>query len=371
MAPLVHNNFYVDNYIDSIDSEDEAISRSKRLTELLALGSFRLTKWISSSRKVMSGIDVRERMDPSLNMDFEKLPTERMLGLLWDAEVDQFKFVIKSSMIVNTKREVLSEIAGIFDPLGLLSPVILIAKYIMQLIWRLELDWDGDLPDSILCDWKKWVAELSSVASIRIPRCVKGSLAAPDELMLHVFSDASERGYGAVVYCRATRGAHVQLSLVMAKSRVSPISYVTIPRLELQGALAGVRLAKLVCQELRLSMSTVTFWTDSMTVFQWINSKTYKFQTFVANRVAEILEVTKREQWRHVPGILNPADCCSRGGYGSQLTSCHIWFTGPPFLLSLNLTGRLTTTLRNLKSPRPNLKLHRGGSVTFKTKIPS
>ena len=127
-------------------------------------------------------------------------------------------------MTVNTKREVLSEKAGIFDSLGLLSPVILIAKYIMQLIWRLKLDWDDDLPDSILCDWKKRVAELSSVASVRIPRCVKGSLAAPDELKLHVFSDASERGYGAVVYCRATRGAHVQLSLVMAKSRVSPIS---------------------------------------------------------------------------------------------------------------------------------------------------
>ena len=52
----------------------------------------------------------------------------------------------------------------------------------------------------------------------------------------------------------------------MAKSRVSPISYVTIPRLELQGSLAGVRLAKLVCQELNLTMSAVTFWIDSMTV---------------------------------------------------------------------------------------------------------
>ena len=147
----------------------------------------------------MSRIDVRERMEPSLNMDFDNRPTKRMLGLLWDPESEQFKFkfklkfVTKSSMSVNAKREVLSEMAGVSDPLDPLSPVILIAKYIMQSIRRLEPDWDDDLPDYIVCDLKKCVAELFSVASVRIPRCVKESLAVPDDMKLCVFSDASER----------------------------------------------------------------------------------------------------------------------------------------------------------------------------------
>ena len=118
----------------------------------------------------------------------------------------------------------------------------------------------------------------------------------------------------------------------MAKGRVAPLRPLTIVRLELQGAVTGCRLAITVSEELDIPLEWFTFWTDSETVLKYLKSRTGRFQTFVANRVAEILEKVTPAQWRHVPGRLNPADDVSRGLRPAQLTQDHRWFTGPEFL---------------------------------------
>ena len=117
-----------------------------------------------------------------------------------------------------------------------------------------------------------------------------------------------------------------------AKSRVAPIRQLSIPKLELQGALVGYRLSLSVLEELRFKIDRVCYWTDSKTVLQWLHSENYRFQSFVANRTSEILEKSQPNQWRHVPGMLNPADDCSRGLQPSELNSGHRWFHGPEFL---------------------------------------
>ena len=159
-----------------------------------------------------------------------------------------------------------------------------------------------------------------------------GTVVNPVHRSLHVFTDASENGFGAVVYIRMSNGDDVDVNFAIAKTRVAPIKFMTIPRLELLGAVVGVRLATSICKELKLPLSEITYWTDSTTALQWLYSKKYRFQTFVANRVSEILENSSWRQWRHVPGRLNPADECSRGMSATSLSSQHRWFTGPPFL---------------------------------------
>jgi len=73
VADLVKENFYVDNYLDSLETEEEAIRRAKEITDLLKLGSFRLNKWISSSRKVLASIDAEELISPQLDLDLDEL----------------------------------------------------------------------------------------------------------------------------------------------------------------------------------------------------------------------------------------------------------------------------------------------------------
>ena len=81
VADRITENFYVDNYLDSVETE-EAIQRAERITELLKLGSFRLTKSISSSRKVLASVDAGEFISPHLDLDLDELLVQRTLGVL-------------------------------------------------------------------------------------------------------------------------------------------------------------------------------------------------------------------------------------------------------------------------------------------------
>ena len=203
--------------------------------------------------------------------------------------------------------------SSIFDPLGFLSPIVLTAKILLQDIWRSGVGWDDTLPSNLLSIWESWSDELSHLHRLSIPRCYRLK-DKPLKYDVHVFSGASTVGFGACVYIRAHYADRVyQLNLLLAKSRVAPLRQLSIPRLELQGAVMAVRLTNTVLTELNLDRSTVTYWCDSKTVLQWIASTSCKYHAFVAHRVTEILEHSAALQWRHIAGTINPADDCSRG----------------------------------------------------------
>lgn len=154
------------------------------------------------------------------------------------------------------------------------------------------------------------------------------------QIQLHVFVDSSERAFSACAYYRfesQTTGG-ISVVFVMGKCRVAPIKPLTIPKLELQSAVLGTRLASCILKEHRHQPSEVHFWTDSTTVLNWIKSTTCRHPTFIASRIAEIQDSTKPNQWHHVPGKLNVADEGSRGLAANTLSSSR-WLNGPAFLL--------------------------------------
>ena len=95
---------------------------------------------------------------------------------------------------------------------------------------------------------------------------------------------------------------------MIVKARVAPPKAVTIPRLELTAATLAVRLTEKVKSAYRLHWDSIHFWTDSMIVLYYIRNTSFRFGTFVANRISEIREHSILEQWNHVIGALNPAD---------------------------------------------------------------
>ena len=147
------------------------------------------------------------------------------------------------------------------------------------------------------------------------------------------FVDASQQAYGAAVYIRCKyHNDAVTSRLIAVKSKVAPLTPMTVPRLELMGAILGLRLTQSLLTVLEVPMQSVTFYSDSTGVLWCIRGRGKDFRPFVANRIGEIQMFTEPSQWQHVSTEQNPADLCTRGATPSGLAECSMWWNGPDWL---------------------------------------
>ncbi|XP_049881167.1 uncharacterized protein LOC126377477 [Pectinophora gossypiella] len=219
---------------------------------------------------------------------------------------------------------------SIYDPLGLLSHYTIRAKIILQGLWRLKLPWDEPIPEEEAGQFMSWLAQLEEVARLRLPRCYE--MKNHQRIELHIFCDASEQAYATVAYWRIVRcDGSIGVTLVGAKSKVAPQRTQTIPRLELQAAVIGVRLADTLKKEHRIKIDSVTYWTDSATVIHWVRNDARRYTPFVAHRLSEIAELTQKDEWRWLPTTHNVADDATRC-HGTTISVNDRWFQGPDFL---------------------------------------
>ena len=268
---IVKKNFCVDGGLFSKQSTEQAVHSSLELIRMLRKGNFRLTKFISNDKDVLAAIPAEERTIK--NLDLDKLPIERALGQQWNIDIDTFgvKTSPPSGRTGNdTRRGCLSTLSSIFHPLGIIGPVLLPAKRVLRQTWQLKLLWDEKLPEDLLKDWNKWKENLTLLNHVTIPRCYfPGGCSLDATFQLHHFSDASEVGYGTVLYLRReTADGRVDCTFIMAKSRTTPLQFVSVPTLELQAATIAVRMHRLILKEIDLVMSSSIFWTDSKITLQ-------------------------------------------------------------------------------------------------------
>ena len=246
---IVQRDFYVDDLITSVDTTSTAIQSTRELSKLLHKGGFHLHKWISNSHDVMKTITNTERAITDVDLELDNLPVQRTLGLKWNVTKDAFVFMPKLENKV--------------DPCGFLSPFVLRAKCVIQELWRKGLDWDDTLPYDMQLKWTQWLSEVEKLNTLKIPRHHTALTSNVQQTEIHMFSDASERGFGAVAYLRYTSNNNIVCSFIAAKSRVAPIKpALSIPRLELQGALLVVRLWNSVKCEIDIPITKTLFWTD-------------------------------------------------------------------------------------------------------------
>jgi len=336
VTKTIDRNFYVDDCLKSVNDEERAIWLVAELRQLLALGGFKLTKWISNNRQVLLSIpdEYRAKEIRGKNLLLDELPSKRVLGIRWCANSDVLGYEIAVQTKPLTRRGILSVVSAVYDPLGLVGPFILPAKHLLRELSRKKIGWDEPLEEADQVSWRSWLSDLPKLEQIRIDRCLKpASFVDPIVRQLHHFSDASNDGYGTATYIRLQdANGRIHSTLVMSKCRVAPIRQMTIPRLELTAATLSVKMDKLTRRELDIEIHESVFWTDSTTVLQYINNTDKRFQTFVANRITVIHEGSVQSQWRYVETKSNPADDASRGLRADELLNNRRWFDGPGFL---------------------------------------
>ncbi|XP_073835838.1 uncharacterized protein [Musca autumnalis] len=322
---VVTNDFYVDDMVTGADDIASLQRIKKEVSEILSFSKFALSKWHSSCPEVTSYDDGIKEMKLADDVT-------STLGMTWHSNDDTFQFEFRPSKTYshNTKRNILSLTSTLFDPMGLISPIIIRAKILLQRLWIIKCDWDESVPQEIDSAWEVILADFHNLSQVQLPRYIL--LPNSIDVQLHGFGDASTKAYGCCYYFRCEDAyGNVAIRLVTSKSRVAPLKTRTLPRLELCAAHLLATFWNQLRPFFNFPISKIFFWSDSQITLHWINSHSSSLSTFVGNRVAEIHEICGDVSWRYVPTEKNPADLVSRGCSVSDLEESS-WFQGPSFL---------------------------------------
>ena len=239
-----------------------------------------------------------------------------VLGLTWVQSEDVLKFVIKlnfspkkrgirceSDLIREnqphkiptfiTKRLVLSQVNGIYGPLGVITPFTVVAEILLRELWKRKLDWDEDVGEDDSANVIRFFTSAFELEDISFERCMKPKGSVGDSVFI-TFSVASTNAFGACSYFRwKLLDGTYKSTLIASKNRVAPLKMVSIVRLELCGAVLGKRLAYFIEEESKYNIKKEYFIVDSQVVRSMIR-KRYSGPT--GSCIAKILLVD--------PGIL-------------------------------------------------------------------
>lgn len=328
-AVILEKFLYMDDACYGGETVEQVIELMREINLLLAEGGFFMRKWTSNNQCVLS---MQRLNDIELPTGNPEDPKHKILGVQWSPKKDVFSYKIGNVEEATTKRQILSQIASLFDVCGFVAPVIFKAKVFMQELWLLQLSWDTQLPKDLLTKWKTFVSGLHLLEQIEIPRHINTG-GKSIEIMLSC--DASEVGFSSLIHIRVppepTSPPTQNVFLVSSKTRVAPLKKVSLARLELcAAALAATHYTKcLPSLKAFFNIKKVIAWSDSTTALTWIQTPPYKLKTFVANRVTKIQEMEGNVIWRHLRSKDNPADYASRGLNPSEIKSCSLWWNGP------------------------------------------
>ncbi|XP_066600734.1 uncharacterized protein [Prorops nasuta] len=331
-SQCLNSNTYVDDTFAGANELSIAKTIRQELIDILKTAGMELDKWAANHSELLPRSVRCSDEEQKIIGEDDSIKT---LGISWSQKYDQFRFTtlpVKELSGKATKRSVLSTVARLFDPLGWLAPITLVAKILMQDLWILKCDWDDALPIDILNKWMDYCNSLTMLPNLSVNRWFGASSFRDAEL--HGFCDASSRAFAATVYIKLFDDKNKPCTyLLAAKSKVAPVKTISIPNLELCGAALLVRLISHVRSLDFLQGLPVFVWTDSQIVLAWLRKHPCNWKRFVANRVSFIHTELPSAIWGHVPSKENPADLASRGCKTIELINCDLWWHGPKWLL--------------------------------------
>ena len=340
-ADLIIYSSYVDDLVDSVPSYAEAQQLTKDADQILSKGGFTVKGWSFGGRDV-----------PEAGTDIQQV-----LGVCWIADEDKILFKVSLNFSPKrrnvcsgpdltkhdvpdaipdclTRRLVLQQVMRIFYPFGFLAPFLVIAKVYLRETWILKLGWDDVLTPDLQSKWTVYFTQLFDIEELRFERCMKPTNAVGNPILI-ILSDGSETAYGCAAYIRWTLpDGSFWCHLVMAKCRIAPVSRISIPQMELNGAVLSKRCRKVVEAECRYTFDKIYHFVDSETMLRMINKISTRFHVYEGVRIGEIKAATDGDVscWGWISGNDNIADWVTRGRSPSELGPDSSWQRGPSFL---------------------------------------
>ncbi|XP_037047880.1 uncharacterized protein LOC119082466 [Bradysia coprophila] len=382
----IRTNTYVDDWLQSFDTELEAECIAKEVKFVHSQGGFEIRNWLSNSENVSRSLGALTENEQKLSFEMDENQTERILGMWWQVQQDKFTYSLKFNPINKailtgirrpTKREALRTLMTIYDPLGFLAAYLVQLKMILQDIWRAKISWDQQIPendpDQLYTRWSFWIKQLPDIERVNINRHYSDKIVEmnPTKIELHVFVDASELAYATVAFFRIEDKVGVECALIGGKTKVAPLRPLSVPRMELQAAVLGARFKNTIVQNHTLKITRTIFWTDSSTVLSWLRSDLRRYTQYVGARICEVLETTALFEWRWIPSHLNVADDATKFKNSSNLEMNCRWFRGPDFLFQSEehwpTMGEVSDTNEEIRPKYVNTHtIHEGDKLAIK-----
>ena len=341
-AQAVLNDSIVDDILTGCKTFSRLLELKREIVDLYGKINMYAHKWATNSPSLRSeispellasSVSLGSESDELFCSDDRGVPSIKCLGVLWHPEGDKLQFFGHEVPAQEnwTMRKISSHASRLFDPLGLVSPVMLEGKLLLQRIWKLKLDWDDAVPLNISQQFEQWLKRVSEAHLCHIPRRVKASFRSSSDRLI-IFTDASSQAYAAAAYLWCSGKDLCSASLWSSKHRICSLNRAdSISRLELEGALLGTELGKQICSAMGWDSNLVLYFTDSTTVLWWLRAHR-ELDVFVGNRICRILDQSRLSQWFYVNTKENPADIPTRGMSGKKLAKSKLWWEGPAFL---------------------------------------
>ncbi|CAB4026323.1 Hypothetical predicted protein [Paramuricea clavata] len=199
IANFVRTDFYVDDGLKSVKTTGDAINLITKSQAMCAKAGLCLHKFASNSVEVLEAVPAEDRAKEIKDLDLrhDTLPIQRSLGTYWCIESDTFQFRITLKDKPFTRQGILSTVSSVYDPLGIVCPVILTGKLLLRELVQQKADCDDPVPEEIRPRWEKWRAELKDLEKLETHCCLKPpSFGEVKSTEIHSFADASQSAVG-------------------------------------------------------------------------------------------------------------------------------------------------------------------------------
>uniref|UniRef100_A0A915EE36 CCHC-type domain-containing protein n=1 Tax=Ditylenchus dipsaci TaxID=166011 RepID=A0A915EE36_9BILA len=267
LAIQIIDDIYVDNINLSAKNTSEVVSICHQAKKMFEAAGFNLREFASNAKEEIDKLNQKDRLTED---------RVKVLGIGWHTGADLLEIQLPNPKLKNkcTKRTILSAVASLFDPIGLVGPVIVPPKLLLQTLWNKELGWDDELDSSTKSAWEKLVSAWEEEKIFKNPRRLWSSKMSDQKFEIHCFTDASGDAFGAALYIRTIQGQNIDCNLAFSKNRLVPTATkkkkktekstdhnkesaeATIPKLELHALALGVKMLEAVIRNLEFQSIT-------------------------------------------------------------------------------------------------------------------